>query len=117
MVEMPSLKRIAMRLFGYGDERRDGAPPVAPKAAVMIYTTMFCPHCARAKKLLGRKGVAFEDIAVDVDIARRAEMVARANGRRTVPQIFINDRHIGGADELAAFERSGKLDTLLAVAR
>ncbi|MCE2483560.1 MAG: glutaredoxin 3 [Alphaproteobacteria bacterium] len=112
-----SLKRIAQRLSANRGRRRDPAPPTATgTAAVTIYTTMFCPYCARAKRLLGRKGVAFEEIAVDGDRDRRAEMIARAAGRRTVPQIFIDGRHVGGADELADLERAGKLDALLATA-
>ena len=111
---MPSLKRIARRLLAHRGRRPDAAPPGT--AAVTIYTTMFCPYCVRAKRLLGRKGVAFEEIAVDGDRARRAEMVARAAGRSTVPQIFIDGRHVGGADELADLERAGKLDALLATA-
>ena len=110
-----SLKRIAGRLSASRGRRPDAAPPGT--AAVTIYTTMFCPYCVRAKRLLGRKGVAFEEIAVDGDRARRAEMIARAAGRRTVPQIFIDGRHVGGADELADLERDGKLDSLLASAR
>ena len=109
-----SLKRIARRLSGNRGQRPDAAPDTA---AVTIYTTMFCPYCVRAKRLLGRKGVAFEEIAVDGDRTRRAEMIARAAGRRTVPQIFIGRRHVGGADELADLERAGKLDSLLAAAR
>ena len=111
-----SLRRIARRLSA-SRCRPDDAPPTAPgTAAVTIYTTMFCPYCVRAKRLLGRKGVAFEEIAVDGDRDRRAEMIARAAGRRTVPQIFIDGRHVGGADELADLERTGKLDALLAAA-
>ena len=86
-------------------------------ADVTIYTTLFCPYCSRAKQLLSRKGVAFEEIAVDIDAAKRAEMTARANGEYTVPQIFINERHIGGSDELADLERGGQLDQLLAAAQ
>ena len=82
-------------------------------ATVEIYTTLFCPFCVRAKSLLKKKGVAFEEIEVDGDPARRQEMMARSGGRYTVPQIFIDDKSIGGSDELAALERSGELDTLL----
>ncbi|MDA0262257.1 MAG: glutaredoxin 3, partial [Proteobacteria bacterium] len=85
-------------------------------ATVTIYTTMFCPFCSRAKSLLGTKGVEYEEIAVDLDAAKRAEMVARTKGGSTVPQIFINDMHIGGSDELADLERAGRLDQLLSVA-
>lgn len=85
-------------------------------AKVEIYSTMWCGYCARARSLLQRKGVAFEDIDVDADGDKRDEMIQRAGGRRTVPQIFINGRHVGGSDELAALERAGKLDALLGIA-
>ncbi|HWL46932.1 MAG TPA: glutaredoxin 3 [Sphingomonadaceae bacterium] len=81
---------------------------------VEIYTTMICPYCARAKKLLASKGVAFEEHDITMGGPKRAEMLSRANGRKTVPQIFIGDHHVGGSDELAALERAGKLDALLA---
>ncbi len=117
MVEKLSLIRMATRLFGHDESAGDDIlPETKPAAAVTIYTTMFCPYCMRAKKLLRRKGVAFEEIAVDGDVAKRTEMVVRSNGGRTVPQIFINGRHIGGSDELADLERAGTLDSLLAVA-
>ena len=79
---------------------------------VVLYTTRFCPYCTRARALLVRKGVEFNDISVDADPERRAEMQARS-GRRTVPQIWIGDYHVGGFDELAALEREGRLDELL----
>ena len=81
---------------------------------VEIYTTRFCPYCVAAKTLLKRKGVAFSEIDVSRDWAKREEMVERAEGRMTVPQIFIGGRAIGGSDELHALERAGKLDALLA---
>jgi len=81
---------------------------------VEIYTKMFCPYCVRAKRLLGEKGVAFEEHDITLGGPQRAEMIQRANGRSTVPQIFIGDRHVGGSDDLAALERAGKLDPLLA---
>jgi glutaredoxin 3 len=80
---------------------------------VVIYTGALCGYCAMAKRLLQDKGVAYEEIPVDMDVARRAEMEQRS-GRRTVPQIFIGEQHIGGYDDLAALERAGKLDALLA---
>jgi glutaredoxin 3 len=80
---------------------------------VEIYTKMFCPYCARAKKLLGDKGVQFEEYEISMGGEKRQEMIRRAGGRTTVPQIFIEDRHIGGSDDLAALERDGKLDALL----
>ncbi|MCI4677769.1 glutaredoxin 3 [Rhodoblastus acidophilus] len=80
---------------------------------IEIYTTQTCPYCVRAKALLSKKGVNFEEIRVDYDPPRRAEMVARANGRYTVPQIFIGDRHIGGCDDLYELDHDGELDALL----
>jgi len=82
--------------------------------SVEIYTTRFCPYCRTAKALLARKGVAFSEIDVGRDWERREEMVERAHGRVTVPQIFIGDLHVGGSDELYALDRAGKLDALLA---
>ena len=82
-------------------------------ASVEIYTTGYCGYCRRAKMLLDSKDVAYEEIHVDRDPARRAEMNERS-GRRTVPQIFINGTGIGGCDELFALERDGRLDDLLA---
>jgi glutaredoxin 3 len=82
-------------------------------AKVELYTTMFCPYCARARSLLAKKGVNYADIDVMADTAKRDEMVARSGGRQTVPQIFIDGSHIGGSDELAALDRAGKLDALL----
>jgi glutaredoxin 3 len=80
---------------------------------VTLYTTPFCGYCLAAKRLLGRKGVPFAEIDVAGDPERRAEMVARAAGRRTVPQIFVGERHIGGFDDMAALDRAGGLDPLL----
>ena len=82
-------------------------------AKVELYTTRFCPYCARARSLLAKKGVDYVDIDVMADTAKRDEMVARSGGRQTVPQIFIDGRHIGGSDELAALDKAGKLDALL----
>lgn len=83
-------------------------------ADITIYTTMFCPFCHRAKGLLQRKGAAFEEIDVDITPGAREEMVRRAGGRRTVPQIFIGGTYIGGSDELHALDAKGGLDPLLA---
>ncbi len=83
-------------------------------AKVEIYTTPFCPYCARAKALLGTKGVAFEEYDVSMGGEPRAAMRERAHGGHTVPQIFIDDRHIGGCDDMFALDRAGKLDPLLA---
>ena len=80
---------------------------------VEIYSSMYCPFCHRAKRLLGMKGVQFEEIDVDTNPERRAEMVKRAEGRRTVPQIFIGGRHVGGSDDLHALDAAGKLDSML----
>jgi glutaredoxin 3 len=85
-------------------------------AKVELYTTMWCPYCARAKALLERKGVAFEEISLDEEPNRRAEMMQRAHGGRTVPQIFINGEHVGGCDDLHALDRAGKLDPKLGLA-
>ncbi len=82
-------------------------------ASVEIYTTPICGFCHATKRLLNAKGVSFDEVDVMADPERRAEMTQRANGGRTVPQIFINDQHIGGNDDLQALERAGKLDTLL----
>lgn len=86
-------------------------------AKVELYTTMFCPYCARARGLLQKKGVGFDEIDVMGDDEKRNEMIARSGGRRTVPQIFIDGRHIGGSDELVALDREGKLDPLLGLTR
>lgn len=83
-------------------------------AKVEIYTKMMCPYCVRAKALLGQKGVAFEEYDISMGGPKRSEMLSRANGGSTVPQIFINDQHVGGSDDLAALERAGRLDALLA---
>lgn len=82
-------------------------------AKVEIYTSPFCGYCFRAKRLLDSKGVSFEEFDVMMDQAKREEMVERAAGRSTVPQIFIDGRHIGGCDELHALDKAGKLDALL----
>ena len=81
-------------------------------ARVEIYSTMFCPYCARAKSLLEKKGVDYINIDVIENTAKRDEMVERAGGRQTVPQIFIDGRSIGGYDELAELDASGELATL-----
>lgn len=81
---------------------------------VEIYTKMFCPYCSRAKRLLTDKGVAFEEHDITISGRRRQEMLGRANGRQTVPQIFIGDTHVGGCDDLVALDADGKLDPLLA---
>lgn len=85
-------------------------------AKVEIYTTMLCPFCYRAKKLLTERGAAFTEIDVMMDAARRQEMMRRAGGRRTVPQIFIDGIHVGGSEELAELDAAGKLKPLLEAA-
>lgn len=81
---------------------------------IEMYTKQFCPFCSRAKKLLGEKGVAFEEIDITMGGPQRKEMLERAPGHTTVPSIFIDGRHVGGSDDLAALNASGELDTLLA---
>ncbi|MDU8910871.1 glutaredoxin 3 [Aestuariicoccus sp. MJ-SS9] len=80
---------------------------------VEIYTSPLCGFCHAAKRLLTQKGVSFAEFDVLADPAKKPEMLQRANGRRTVPQIFVGETHVGGCDELYALERSGKLDPLL----
>ncbi|MCL4112723.1 UNVERIFIED_CONTAM: hypothetical protein GTU68_052170 [Idotea baltica] len=80
---------------------------------IIIYTTKFCPYCARAKHLLDRKDINFTEIAVDGNSKLRDEMTEKAGGRTSVPQIWINNVHVGGCDELYALDNSGKLDALL----
>nr|WP_100549337.1 MULTISPECIES: glutaredoxin 3 [unclassified Pseudomonas] len=80
--------------------------------AVTLYTTAYCPYCINAKALLTRKGVTYEEIDVSRSPERMAEMLQRSN-RRSVPQIFIGEHHVGGFDDLAALERGGELDALL----
>ena len=82
-------------------------------AKVLMYCTAVCPYCIRAEQLLNRKGVvSIEKVRVDLEPARREEMVTRS-GRRSVPQVFIGDTHVGGFDDLSALDRAGKLDALL----
>ncbi|OIQ94790.1 glutaredoxin-3 [mine drainage metagenome] len=83
---------------------------------IEIYTTPVCPYCVRAKALFKKKGVTWTEIDVAADDAVRTAMIARAGGKRTVPQIFINDRHIGGCDDLYALDKTGGLDPLLGAA-
>ena len=80
---------------------------------IEIYTTRYCPYCHAAKRLLSQKGAKFTEIDVSGDPKGRSDMVARANGRTTVPQIFIGATHVGGYDDLAALDQAGKLDPLL----
>lgn len=84
-------------------------------AKVEIYTKFLCPYCARAIALLKSKGAAFDEIDITMDAQKRAEMIARAPGQTTVPQVFIDGQHIGGSDDLAALNQKGGLDPLLAI--
>ena|SRR5215510_3980372 len=99
---MPPIEEAKRRLERTG---------IMPK--IDIYTTMLCPYCYRAKKLLAQHGADFNEIDVMMDQSRRREMIERAGGRRTVPQIFIDGKHIGGCDELYALDAAGKLAPLL----
>ncbi|MEQ9358267.1 glutaredoxin 3 [Coleofasciculus chthonoplastes] len=90
-----------------------GRHPERINANVEIYTWQTCPFCIRAKILLGWKGVNFTEYKIDGDGSARIKMAERANGRRTVPQIFINNQHIGGCDDIYSLDSQGKLDPLL----
>lgn len=80
---------------------------------IEVYSTAVCPYCTAAKNLLKSKGLEWSEVRIDSDLAQRDLMLARSGGRRTVPQIFINDQHVGGFDDLVAADRSGKLAELL----
>ena len=80
---------------------------------IEVYSTAVCPYCVSAKNLLKSKGLEWTEVRIDTDPAQREVMLARSGGRRTVPQIFINGHHVGGFDDLAAADRSGKLAQLL----
>ena len=81
--------------------------------SVEMYTTAVCPYCVAAKNLLKQKGLDYSEIRVDTDAQRRQEMLTRSGGRRSVPQIFINDVHVGGFDDLVSADRSGKLAEII----
>jgi glutaredoxin 3 len=83
-------------------------------ARVELYTKFGCPYCARAKALLGQKGIEYEEYEINSIPGKRDEMLERSNGRHTVPQIFIDGRHVGGSDDLVELERTGRLDPMLA---
>ena len=85
-------------------------------AEVTVYSSPFCPYCYRAKRLLDGKGAAYEEYDITMGGPQRAEMIQRANGRTTVPQVFIDGQHIGGSDDLAALDARGGLDPLLQAA-
>ena len=87
-----------------------------PSGKIEIYTTMFCPFCVRAKQLLDSKQVMYDETDVTARLSLRKTMTNRANGRTSVPQIFIDGQHVGGCDDLVALEKSGQLDRLLQVA-
>lgn len=80
---------------------------------IVMYSTGWCPYCVRARSLLERKGLPFREVKIDEDPAERDAMLARSGGRRTVPQIFIGDHHVGGFDDLYALDKAGKLDELI----
>lgn len=80
---------------------------------VVMYSTTFCPYCERARALFRRKGVAFREVKVDDDPSQREVMLRKSGGRRTVPQIFIGEQHVGGFDDMNALDRAGGLDPLL----
>ena len=84
-----------------------------PMSRIEMYSTGFCPYCVMAKQFLQRKGLEIEEVRVDTDPVRREEMLARSQGRRTVPQIFIDGHHVGGFDDLVAADRSGRLQALV----
>jgi glutaredoxin 3 len=83
-------------------------------AHIEIYTTNYCPYCTKAKALLKTKGVSYQEYDVTMNPADRVKMTERSNGGRTVPQIFINNKHVGGCDDIHALDRAGKLDALIA---
>ena len=91
----------------------DNELPAGGAPEVVMYSTAFCGYCQRARNLLERKGVNVREIKVDEDAGQRVIMLKRSGGMRTVPQIFIGERHVGGYDELAALDRAGELDPLL----
>ena len=82
-------------------------------ARIEIYTKAFCPYCTRAKQLLAAKGAEFEEYDITMGGPQRSEMIQRANGRTTVPQVFIDGRHVGGSDDLYSLDREGRLEPML----
>ena len=87
---------------------------MSDKSPVVIYGDEYCAYCAAARMLFTRKGIPFEDVVVSKDPARFDEMLAKSGGRRTIPQVFIGDVHVGGFDDLCSLDKSGELDKLLA---
>jgi len=113
---MPGLRRIVRSVMCGGLQEFQEDPmsePAAPTPGVEIYTKWGCPYCYRAKALLEDKGVVLTEYDVTMGGPKRAEMIARAPGATTVPQIFINGQHIGGCDDLLALDRQGRLDPML----
>lgn len=86
----------------------------AGSTKVEMYTTAICPYCVAAKNLLRSKGLEYSELRVDTDVEQRAEMMQRSGGKRSVPQIFVNDVHVGGYDDLVTADRSGKLAEIIA---
>jgi glutaredoxin 3 len=87
---------------------------MSDKSPVVIYGDEYCAYCAAVRMLFTRKGIPFEDVVVSKDPARFDEMLAKSGGRRTIPQVFIGDVHVGGFDDLSSLDKSGELDKLLA---
>jgi glutaredoxin 3 len=96
------------------DKRHRASHLMDTMAKVEIYTKAFCPYCTRAKRLLDGKGITYEEYDITMGGPQRTEMIQRAHGRTTVPQVFIDGRHIGGSDDLALLDEDGGLDPLLA---
>lgn len=103
----------ARELARGGREAQEGDEEVNASPQVLMYSTTYCPYCQRARALLTRKGVSFTEVKVDEHPGERENMLKRSGGRRTVPQIFIGDRHVGGCDDIYALEHAGELDKLL----
>jgi glutaredoxin 3 len=99
-----------------GSESRNKSAKTAMQPNIEIYTWQSCPFCIRAKALLKDKGVEFTEYSIDGDEQARSAMAARGNGKRSVPQIFIDDTHIGGCDDIHTLDAQGKLDALLGIA-
>ena len=95
-----------------GNAPPGGAP--AGSAPITVYTSAMCGYCVAAKNFLKSRGLAWDEVRVDLDVAERERMVARSGGRITVPQIFVGDVHVGGYDDMMALHRAGKLEPLLA---
>jgi len=89
----------------------------AAQPDILMYSTRVCPYCERARALFARKQVSFKEVKVDADPQAFATMMKRSNGRRSVPQIFIGDTHVGGYDDMVALDQAGKLDSLLGIDR